>query len=141
MLTVLSALIAGCGNLLGIPTHFEVETTSELGPNTLERIGDLNQVLERGMEVGPDTRATIEELNETIRDGVRFGFTEDTLDRVDRLLAIVEQGVGIEVRLDDETNATVNNLIDTIDDAPDQWEGTALEIIDALEGSTSAVAG
>ncbi len=141
LLSLMSALIAGCGNLLGIPSHFEVETTSELGANTLERIDDLNEVLERGVEIGPETRDTIEELNETISDGVRFGFTEDTLERVDRLLAIVEQGVGIEVGLDPETNATVNSLIDTIDNAPDQWEGTALQIIDALEGSTSAIAG
>jgi PKD repeat protein len=142
MLAILSALTAGCGwNPLGIPTHFEVETTSELGSNTLSRIDDLNDVLERGVEVGPETRGTIEELNETIRDGIRFGFTEDSLERVDRLLAIVEQGVGIEVGLDAETNATVNELIDTIDQAPDDWESTATEIIEALEGSTSAVAG
>ncbi len=143
MLAMLSALTGGCGgwNPLGIPTHFEIETTSELGSNTLSRIDDLNDVLERGVEVGPETRGTIEELNDTIRDGIRFGFTEDSLARVDRLLAMVEQGVGIKVGLDDETNDTVNELIDTIDEAPDQWEGTALEIIDALEGSTSAVAG
>ena len=131
-----AALLAGCN----LPGPLEIETTSELGPSTLSRIDDLNGVLERGVEIGPETRQTIDELNQTIRDGVRLGFTEDSLARVDRLLAIVEQGVEIQVGLDPETNATVNDLIDTIDDAPDQWEDTALQVIDALESSTSAVA-
>ncbi len=143
LLVVLSVLTAGCGgwNPLGLPRHLEVETTSELGPETLARIDDLNEMLERGVEIGPETRAAIEELNETIRQGIRFGFTDDTLTRIDRLLSIVEQGVGIEVGLDPETNATVNHLIDTIDQAPDQWENAASQIIRTLEGSTSRVAG
>lgn len=123
-----------------IASHFEIETTSELGPDTLRRIDDLNETLATGMEIGPETRATIEELNETICDGVRFGFTEDNLARVDRLLDLVEQGVGIEVGLDAETNATVNHLIDTIDQAPGQWVDTATTIIEILERSTSNVA-
>jgi PKD repeat protein len=139
LVMVIAMLIAPACNL--IPSHFEIETTSELGPDTLARIDDVNDVLERGMEIGPETRATIDELNQTVRDGIEFGFTEDSLARVDRMLDLVEQGVGLKVGLDSETNATVNSLIDTIDDAPDQWEDTATEIIQTLEGSTSRVAG
>jgi hypothetical protein len=121
MLSIWAAVSLACDNPLGIPTNFGIETTSELGPDTLARIDDVNDILDRGMEIGPETRETIEELNETIRDGIEFGFTEESLSRVDRLLAIVEQGVGIKFGLDDATNATVNQLIDTIDEAPDQW--------------------
>jgi PKD repeat protein len=53
---------------------------------------------------------------------------------------MVEQGVGIKVGLDTETNATVNGLIDTIEDMPGSWEDTMTEIIMALETSTSNVA-
>jgi len=140
-LIVLSTMLGGCGwNPLGIPSHFEIDTTSELGPDTLGRIDDLNDTLERGMEIGPETRRTIEELNKTIADGVKLGFTEETLARVDVLLRMVEEGVGLKVGLDAETNATVNSLIETIDDAPDQWEDTVTEIIETLETSTSNVA-
>jgi PKD repeat protein len=123
-----------------VPSHFEIDTTSELGPDTLQRIDALNETLGTGLEIGPETRATIEELNQTIREGARVGFTEDTLARVDALLALVEQGVGIQFGLDPQTNATVNELIDTLDQAPGQWEGTVTEIIQTLEGSTSNVA-
>ena len=137
LLPAILLLTASC-NL--VPSHFSIETTSELGPDTLARVDDLNDVLERGVEIGPETRATIDELNQTVRDGIKFGFTEDSLARVDRLLSIVEEGVGIKAGLDAETNATVNNLIDTIDDAPDQWQDAATEIIETLEGSSSRVA-
>ena len=92
------------------------------------------------MEIGPETRDLIESLNETIADGLEFGFTPETLTRIDVLLAMVEQGVGIKVGLDAETNQTVNGLIDTIDNMPGQWEDTMTEIIMTLEGSTSRVA-
>jgi PKD repeat protein len=137
-ITLLLLMISACKSL--IPDHFEIETTSELGPNTLDRIDDLNDTMATGVEIGPETRAIIEQLNETINDGLEFGFTPDTLDRIDVLLGIVEQGVGIKVGLDAETNATVNTLIDTLDDAPDNWEDTMTEIIHTLEGSTSNVA-
>ena len=130
-------MISAC-NL--VPSHFEIETTSELGPNTLDRIDDLNDTIATGVEIGPETRAIIEQLNQTIADGLEFGFTPETLSRIDVLLEIVEQGVGIKLGLDAETNMTVNNLIDTLDDAPDQWEDTMTEIIHTLEGSTSNVA-
>ncbi len=135
---VAAMLLATACNL--IPKNFKIETTSELGPDTLDRIDDLNAMLDRGVEIGPETRATIDELNQTVRDGIKVGFTEDSLTRVDRLLDMVEQGVGLKVGLDSETNATVNSLIDTIDDMPDQWEDTATEIIQTLEGSSSRVA-
>ena len=123
-----------------IPSQFEIETTSELGPNTLGRIDDLNDTLATGVEIGPETRAIIEQLNQTVADGLEFGFTPETLSRIDVLLGIVEQGVGIKLGLDAETNSTVNSLINTLDDAPDQWEDTMTEIIHTLEGSTSNVA-
>jgi PKD repeat protein len=130
-------IIVGC-----IPDEYaiEIETTSELGPQTLSRIDDINDVLDRGIELGPDTLAAVEMLNETIQEGINFGFTDPTLERVDALLQIIEQGLGFEVGLDAETNATVNRLIDTINDAPGQWENTVTEIIQVLEGSTSNVA-
>ena len=138
LLAVWLLLASACGGL--VPSHFDIETTSELGPDTLERIDALNETIATGVEIGPETRDVIEELNQTIRDGVRAGFTDSTLERVDRLLALVEQGVGIQFGLDPQTNATVNGLIDTLDDAPGQWEGAVTEIITTLEGSTSNVA-
>jgi len=61
----------------------EIETTSELGPDTLARIDAVNRTLATGMEIGPETRQVIRELNETIRQGVKAGFDEATLKRVD----------------------------------------------------------
>jgi PKD repeat protein len=132
-------LILGAGCKL-IPSHFEIETTSELGPNTLDRIDDINDTLATGMEIGPETRQVIDSLNDTIAEGLEFGFKPETLQRIDILLAMVEQGIGLKVGLDAETNATVNSLIDTIDDMPSQWEDTLTEIIMTLEGSTARVA-
>ncbi len=134
------ALIVSSGCKKLIPSHFEIETTSELGPNTLDRIDDINDTLATGMEIGPETRQVIDNLNDTIADGLEFGFTPETLQRIDILLAMVEEGVGLKVGLDAETNATVNSLIDTIDDMPGNWEDTLTEIIMTLEGSTSRVA-
>jgi PKD repeat protein len=130
-------LVSAC-NL--VPSHFEIETTSELGPNTLNRIDDINDTLATGLEIGPETRQVIDNLNDTIADGLEFGFTPETLQRIDILLGMVEQGVGLKVGLDAETNATVNGLIDTIDNMPGNWEDTLTEIIMTLEGSTSRVA-
>jgi PKD repeat protein len=137
LVLVVCFIIAGC-----IPDEFafEIETTSELGPETLSRIDEINDVLDRGVEIGPETLAAIEMLNDTIGEGINFGFNNSTLDRVDALLGIIEQGLGFEVGLDSETNATVNRLIDTINDAPGQWENTVSEIIQVLETSTSNVA-
>ncbi|MFO8035005.1 MAG: SH3 domain-containing protein [Anaerolineales bacterium] len=137
LFVLLTASISACHL---VPSRFEIETTSELGPNTLNRIDDINDTLATGLEIGPETRATIEELNKTIDEGLEFGFTESTLQRVDVLLAMIEQGVGIKAGLDAETNQTVNNLIETLDDQPGQWEDTMTAIITTLEGSTSRVA-
>ena len=138
ILVLVLIISGGCKKL--IPSSFEIETTSELGPNTLDRIDDLNDTIATGVEIGPETRDLIESLNETIEEGLEFGFTPETLQRIDILLSMVEQGVGIKVGLDAETNATVNGLIDTIDDMPGNWENTLTEIIMTLEGSTSRVA-
>lgn len=143
MVVILAVLVLSAVCLPGchlVPSEFTVNTNSELGPNTLNRIDDINDTLATGIEIGPETRATIEELNKTIDDGLEFGFTESTLDRIDILLGMVEQGVGIKAGLDAETNQTVNNLIETLDDQPGQWENTMTEIIRTLEGSTSNVA-
>ncbi len=139
VLAITLSLGSGC-SLVDIPDHFEIETNSELGPNTLGRIDDINDTLATGLEIGPETRGVIENLNETIADGLEFGFTPETLQRIDIMLAMVEQGIGVKVGLDAETNATVEGLIDTIDDMPGNWEDSLTGIIMALEGSTSRVA-
>ena len=140
LLILTLVLVTGTACKKLIPSSFEISTTSELGPNTLDRIDDLNDTIATGVEIGPETRDLIESLNETIDDGLEFGFTPETLQRIDILLTMVEQGVGIKVGLDAETNATVAGLIDTIDDMPGNWENTLTEIIMTLEGSTSRVA-
>lgn len=139
LITIISILALSTACSL-VPKRFEIETTSELGPDTLSRIDDLNDMLDRGVELGPETRAMIDDLNATIAEGIEFGFKQETLDRVDTLLDIIEEGVGIKLGLDPETNATVNNLINTIEDMPGQWENTMTEIIQVLETSTSNVA-
>jgi len=77
--TLLLLMGSACKHL--VPDHFEIETTSELGPNTLDRIDDLNDTIATGVEIGPETRAIIEQLNETINEGLEFGFKPDILDR------------------------------------------------------------
>jgi len=128
-----------------IPSSFDVgmdvdvDTTSELGADTLERIDEINETIATGFEVGPETREVINELNETIRDGVKAGFDGETLARVDELLRVVEDG--LEIGLDDETLAEVNHLVDTIDQMPGQWENTATDVIRVLETSGGTLAG
>jgi len=139
ILAVVLIISTGC-SLVKIPDQFEIETSSELGPNTLDRIDDLNDTIATGVEIGPETRDLIDSLNETIEEGLEFGFTPETLTRIDVLLAMVEEGVGLKVGLDAETNATVNGLIDTIDTMPGNWEDSLTEIIMTLEGSSSRVA-
>lgn len=138
LIVCLSLLLAACGS---IPTGFniEVETTSELGPDTLARIDAVNRTLATGMEVGPETRQVIRELNETIRQGVKGGFDEATLHRVDELLRVVEDG--LKIGLDDETLATLNSLVEVIDRQPGNWEVAAGEIIRTLERSGGTMAG
>jgi PKD repeat protein len=139
LILILSVLLSSCGwNPFGIPTKFEIETTSELGPDTLSRIDKLNETIANGVEVGPETRKVIEELNQTISQGIKGGFDEATLRRIDKLLRVVEDGV--KIGLDEETLKTVNDLIGVIDNAPDKWESTGTEIIQTLENSAGTVA-
>ncbi|MBW6475210.1 MAG: hypothetical protein K0B14_18930, partial [Anaerolineaceae bacterium] len=81
-------IMSGCK--IPMSVDLNVETTSELGPNTLERIDDINDTLATGIEIGPETRDVIRELNQTIKNGIKAGFDEDTLARVDSLLRVVE---------------------------------------------------
>jgi len=126
-----------------IPTSFnleaEVETTSELGPDTLARVDAVNDTLATGVEVGPETREVIRELNETIQQGIKGGFDEDTLARVDALLRVVEDG--LKIGLDEETLATLTGMIDSLDQMPGNWEVTGTEIIRTLERSGGSMAG
>ncbi|MBT4003772.1 MAG: hypothetical protein HOF10_10725, partial [Chloroflexi bacterium] len=78
-------MISSC-NL--VPSSYQIETTSELGQETLSRVDDLNAMLDRGVEIGPETRATIDALNTTISEGLKLGFTDSTLSRVDQLLTM-----------------------------------------------------
>jgi PKD repeat protein len=126
-----------------IPSSFnieaDVETTSELGPDTLARIDAVNDTIATGLEVGPETREVIRELNETIQQGVKAGFDEDTLARVDDLLRVVEDG--LKIGLDDETLASLNGMVNSLDQMPGNWEATATEIIRTLERSGGSMAG
>ncbi len=64
-------VMAGCKIPLSVDMN--VETTSELGPNTLERIDNINNTIATGLEIGPETRGVIRELNQTIKDGIKTG--------------------------------------------------------------------
>jgi hypothetical protein len=116
----------------------DINTTSELGDNTLERIDDINDILASGLEVGPETRETIESLNETIANGLKAGFDEETLSRVDELLRVVEDG--LKVGLDDETLASIDGMVETIDQMPSNWEATGMNIIQTLENTAGSTA-
>ncbi len=137
IILALIVLAAGCD----IPSGYEfnIETTSDLGPETLARIDAVNRTLATGMEVGPETRQVIRELNETIRQGMKAGFDEATLNRVDDLLRVVEDG--LKIGLDEDTLATLNGLVEVIDRQPGQWESAGTEIIRTLERSGGTMAG
>ncbi|MEJ5315147.1 MULTISPECIES: PKD domain-containing protein [Anaerolinea] len=135
-------LLGGCDSIgvdIGVNMEAEIETTSELGPDTLARIDAVNRTLATGMEIGPETRQVIRELNETIRQGVKAGFDEATLKRVDTLLRVVEDGV--KIGLDEDTLNTLNGMVDTIDRMPGNWETAATDIIRTLERSGGTLAG
>lgn len=146
--------LTACGDLLGfasLPTDFELEltTNSDLGAPTLRRLDELRRTIERGAEVGPETRALIDRLNETLRQvneqGLQaqgtVGVEAATLQRIDTLLSIIEDDLGIRVDagLDQPTIEMVNRLADSIDAAPGNWEAAAEAIIQTLENSTTAV--
>jgi len=142
---VIAALIlmAGCDIIptdfnFGVDANIDVETTSDLGEDTLERIDEVNETIANGFEVGPETRDIIEELNETIANGVKAGFDDDTLARVDELLRVVEDG--LEIGLDSETLDSINGMVDTIDNMPGQWETTATNVVETLESSAGTAA-
>lgn len=135
-----------------------IETDSRAGLDgaTLRRIDDINrridtvsQMMDDGLEVGvdADTRQTVERsfdrleravqsVNRTADDGI-----EQALRRVDRALTVLENDLKLEVTvgLDQGTLNQVNQLINTIDAAPDKWEATATTIISTLEASSSKV--
>ncbi len=137
---VIAVLLAACGGWdpFGLG-NIRVRVEPELGPETLERVDKINETLASGIEIGPETRAVIEELNQTLAEGVKVGLDEDTLARVDALLAQIEQGIGIKVGLDQGTLDSVNRLLDDVDEAPDKWESVAEQIIQTLEGSATNV--
>jgi PKD repeat protein len=128
-----------------IPTDFNfavnanIDTTSELGPETLDRVDKVNETLASGIEVGPETRDTINQLNETLANGIKAGFDEETLARVDELLRVVEDG--LKIGLDDETLASIDGVVETIDQMPGNWEASAQDIIQTLESTAGSTAG
>lgn len=137
-------MLGGCDGIpvdvgIDVGVEAEIETTSELGPDTLARIDAVNRTLATGMEIGTETRQVIRELNQTIRQGVKGGFDEETLKRVDSLLRVVEDGV--KIGLDKDTLSTLNGMVDTIDRMPGNWETAATEIIRTLERSSGTLAG
>jgi PKD repeat protein len=136
---VLSLILLAVGCNIPSEFEFDIETTNELGPETLARIDAVNRTLATGMEVGPETRQVIRELNETIRQGMKAGFDEATLKRVDDLLRVVEDG--LKIGLDEDTLATLNGLVEVIDRQPGQWESAGTEIIRTLERSGGTMAG
>ncbi len=141
-LLLMAFLLGGCDIIpssMSFGLEAEIETTSELGADTLARIDAVNRTLATGMEIGPETRQVIRELNETIRQGVKAGFDEATLNRVDDLLRVVEDGV--KIGLDEDTLSTLNGMVDTIDRMPGNWETAASEIIRTLERSGGTLAG
>ena len=136
-LFLISALLAGCGGLLG--GNLRVETYSDLGPGILSRIDAINKTIATGVEVGPETRELIRELNQTLANGVKAGLDEATLTRIDGLMRTLEDG--LKIGLDDDTLNRVDDLINTVDNMPGQWENTVTDIINELEGSAGSMAG
>lgn len=118
----------------------QINVDADLGDDTLARIDNINNTLNSGIEVGPETRKTIEELNQTLANGIKAGFDDATLARIDQLLSIIEQGLHVEVGLDNKTLSSVNRLLDQLDQAPDRWQNVAEDLIKTLEGSSTNVA-
>jgi len=141
LFVIVLSLATGCDI---IPENFnfginaDINTTSELGQETLDRVDAVNETIANGLEVGPETRATIEELNQTIANGLKAGFDEETLARVDELLRVVEDGV--KIGLDDDTLSTIDGMVETIDEMPGNWEASAQDIIQTLENTAGSTA-
>lgn len=141
ILVIVLSLTTGCDI---IPENFnfginaDINTTSELGQETLDRVDAVNETIANGLEVGPETRATIEELNQTIANGLKAGFDDETLARVDELLRVVEDG--LKIGLDDDTLTTIDGMVETIDEMPGNWEASAQDIIQTLENTAGSTA-
>ena len=144
LLSILLAACKGSGydpfGLSSIVVDADIDTMSELGPDTLARIDEINRTLTEGVNLGDETRQMVNDLNETLRQGVKAGFDDATLERVDRMISLLEEGLNIQVGLDSDTLASVNSLIDQIDQAPDRWQSVSEDIIRTLEGSAGNVA-
>jgi PKD repeat protein len=147
ILVVLTFVLSSCdiipsdfnfGINANVAADVDIETTSDLGEDTLERIDAVNETIANGFEVGPETRKTIDELNQTIKNGVKAGFDDKTLARVDELLRVVEDG--LKIGLDSDTLNTIDGMVDTIDAMPGKWENSAEDIIRTLENSAGTAA-
>jgi PKD repeat protein len=142
LMILMTIISVGCDV---IPSNFnfginaDIDTTSEIGDNTLERIDAINETIANGFEVGPETRDLIDELNETLANGVKAGFDDETLARVDELLRVIEDG--FKIGLDDDTLNSIDGMVDTIDQMPGNWEATGLNIIQTLKNSAGTTAG
>lgn len=120
----------------------ELDTRVDLGPNANARMREVNRVLAGGFKVEQNTLNTINDFNtiiaKAVKDGIttKAGLDEATLQRLDNALRLVEDDAfHITGGLDPETLATVNDLINQIDKAPDQWKDTGTSIIKQLENS------
>jgi hypothetical protein len=119
----------------------------EIGTNTLarvdeinKRIEELNQILKEVMGQDSALLATIQEVNTTVNafnrtfrvlDEPTIVTLNRMIDKVDPLVRQLEYGFG----LNQETRETVEQLIETLDNAPDKWEETLTQIVSVLETS------
>jgi PKD repeat protein len=134
MMDKLKEIVSG----IAVDFNANINTTSDLGDNTLERVDAINETLATGIEVGPETREMIEEINQTIANGVKAGFDDETLSRIDDMLRIVEDG--LKIGLDAETLASIDGMVETIDQMPSNWEATGMNIIQTLENTAGTTA-
>lgn len=113
----------------GVP----VDVVAGLEPETLRRIDAVTEILNDGIEVGPETLESFDELNETIRGKTLF--TQEELTRIDRLLDLIERGIGP----DDETRRAIEEGLRILDDYPDRWESVLENLVLQMEGSSEAL--
>lgn len=125
----------------------KIKTPDGIGLNqaTLDRIDKVNQTLAEGIDIGPETRQLIREINETLEMAINegIGLNKETLATVDDLLRQIEDGITLkgEVGLDPETRGILEEFLNLLETAPDEWQGTLEGIIRTLEGSAGRVAG
>ena len=140
---ILVIFITACGGLVPDPIH----TVSELGPDANARLTELNDVLKRGFEVGPETRQVMSEFNQQIEDVKNTIKTcaahnlscvdPAALANIDRLLGVLEDGI---IKVDQETLNSVNDLINTLDQAPEKWQEVMSQILEKLNQSSRKMA-